>query len=41
LEQAEEYVAAEVLLFSACQDSQETVDVGDASKFGFCPKEFT
>jgi hypothetical protein len=28
-------------LFSACQDSQKTVDVGNVSKFGFRPKEFT
>lgn len=35
LEQAKEYVAADVLLFSACQDSQETADVGSVSKFGF------
>jgi hypothetical protein len=41
LEQAGEYVTADVLLFSACQDSQKTVDVGNVSKFGFRPKEFT
>jgi hypothetical protein len=35
LEQAEEYVAADVLLFSACQDSQQTVDVGNVARLGF------
>ena len=35
LEQAEEYVAADVLLFSACQDSKRPVGLGRISKFGF------
>jgi hypothetical protein len=35
LERAEEYVAANILKFSACQDSQKIIGVGNVSKFGF------
>jgi hypothetical protein len=35
LERAKEYVAANLLMFSACQDSQKIIRAGNVSKFGF------